>query len=165
MFVLAFVGEYILATAITLAAQTVTEWVAHKYVLHDWALKKGAFFHFHWEHHNRCRKANNIDVDYVAMFRRGKLTLGIVKEMAAIAAITVVFAVPVYLFVWPMLGGMLAFGAWFYFFSHALCHTGWFPGMFPWHRDHHMGPDQNQNWCVTLPVADWVLKTRVKNPT
>ena len=30
----------------------------------------------------------------------------------------------------------------------------------PWHYDHHMGPDQNANWCVTKPWFDHVMGTR-----
>ncbi len=30
----------------------------------------------------------------------------------------------------------------------------------PWHYDHHMGKDQNSNWCVTHPLFDMVLGTR-----
>ena len=31
---------------------------------------------------------------------------------------------------------------------------------FPWHYDHHMGPNQNANWCVTRPWMDIVMGTR-----
>ena len=30
----------------------------------------------------------------------------------------------------------------------------------PWHYDHHMGRDQNANWCVTHPLFDNVMGTR-----
>ena len=32
----------------------------------------------------------------------------------------------------------------------------------PWHYDHHMGRDQNANWCVTYPLFDYVMGTRRK---
>ena len=32
----------------------------------------------------------------------------------------------------------------------------------PWHYDHHMGLDQDQNWCVTWPLMDHLFGTRVK---
>ena len=31
-----------------------------------------------------------------------------------------------------------------------------------WHYDHHMGKNQNKNWCVTYPLADYLLGTRIK---
>ena len=29
-----------------------------------------------------------------------------------------------------------------------------------WHYDHHMGPNQHSNWCVTRPWFDHILGTR-----
>ena len=31
-----------------------------------------------------------------------------------------------------------------------------------WHYDHHMGKDQDANWCVTWPWFDWLMGTRVR---
>jgi sterol desaturase/sphingolipid hydroxylase (fatty acid hydroxylase superfamily) len=31
-----------------------------------------------------------------------------------------------------------------------------------WHYEHHMGKDQNKNFCVTKPWFDWIMGTRVK---
>ncbi|MFO0749331.1 MAG: hypothetical protein U1F43_27245 [Myxococcota bacterium] len=30
----------------------------------------------------------------------------------------------------------------------------------PWHYDHHMGPNQDANWCVTNPWFDELMGTR-----
>jgi sterol desaturase/sphingolipid hydroxylase (fatty acid hydroxylase superfamily) len=30
------------------------------------------------------------------------------------------------------------------------------------HYDHHMGKNQDSNWCVTRPWFDWVMGTRVR---
>ncbi|MBO9471319.1 hypothetical protein J7355_14585 [Endozoicomonas sp. G2_2] len=30
----------------------------------------------------------------------------------------------------------------------------------PWHYDHHMGHDQNANWCVTRPWLDYITGSR-----
>ncbi len=30
----------------------------------------------------------------------------------------------------------------------------------PWHYDHHMGPNQEANWCVTQPWFDHLMGTR-----
>jgi sterol desaturase/sphingolipid hydroxylase (fatty acid hydroxylase superfamily) len=37
----------------------------------------------------------------------------------------------------------------------------WARKVVPWHVDHHLGPDQDKNWCVTKPWFDWVMGTRV----
>lgn len=29
------------------------------------------------------------------------------------------------------------------------------------HYDHHMGSNQDANWCVTRPWFDWIMRTRV----
>ena len=31
----------------------------------------------------------------------------------------------------------------------------------PWHYDHHMGKNQDANWCVTFPLWDHILGTRI----
>ena len=41
-----------------------------------------------------------------------------------------------------------------------LADTEWAREHLPWHYDHHMGPNQHANWCVTKPWADIVMGTR-----
>ena len=31
----------------------------------------------------------------------------------------------------------------------------------PWHVDHHLGRNQDTNWCVTKPWFDYIMGTRV----
>jgi len=40
----------------------------------------------------------------------------------------------------------------------------WAKNYVPWHWDHHMGPREaaNANWCVTFPLFDYIMGTRVK---
>ena len=49
-----------------------------------------------------------------------------------------------------------------YYRKHKRSHLdpAWAREHLPWHYDHHMGPDQDANWCVTHPFFDWVLSTR-----
>jgi sterol desaturase/sphingolipid hydroxylase (fatty acid hydroxylase superfamily) len=51
-----------------------------------------------------------------------------------------------------------------YYTRHKRAHLDpeWAREHLPWHYDHHLGPDQDQNWCVTFPWFDWVVGTRVK---
>jgi len=50
-----------------------------------------------------------------------------------------------------------------YYFVHKKSHMNpeWGYKYLPWHYDHHMGPDQDQNWCVTFPLWDYIMGTRV----
>ena len=42
------------------------------------------------------------------------------------------------------------------------CDPAWMRRYLPWHYDHHLGRNQHANWCVTYPLADYVLGTREK---
>jgi sterol desaturase/sphingolipid hydroxylase (fatty acid hydroxylase superfamily) len=50
-----------------------------------------------------------------------------------------------------------------YYRRHKRSHEdpGWAREHLRWHYDHHMGPDQDCNWCVTFPWFDHVMGTRV----
>jgi sterol desaturase/sphingolipid hydroxylase (fatty acid hydroxylase superfamily) len=52
--------------------------------------------------------------------------------------------------------------AWRYYTIHKRAHLdrNWAKEDLPWHYDHHMGKDQNANWCVTYPWFDHVMGTR-----
>src|SRR5690606_15024611 len=58
-------------------------------------------------------------------------------------------------------------GLWYtmgnYYRVHRKAHENpeWARKYLPWHYDHHMGRDQEQNWCVTFPFWDYVMGTRV----
>ena len=49
-----------------------------------------------------------------------------------------------------------------YYRKHKRSHEDpeWAREHLPWHYDHHMGRDQNANWCVTHPFFDYVMGTR-----
>ena len=49
-----------------------------------------------------------------------------------------------------------------YYYIHRKAHLDphWAKEHVPWHYDHHMGRDQNANWCVTHPFFDIVMGTR-----
>ncbi|MGE5184106.1 MAG: hypothetical protein ACM31C_18680 [Acidobacteriota bacterium] len=48
--------------------------------------------------------------------------------------------------------------------DHRRCHIDpeWGREHLPWHYDHHMGPDQHQNWGVTFQWYDKLRGTRVR---
>ena len=49
-----------------------------------------------------------------------------------------------------------------YYRVHKRAHLDpeWAKVHLPWHYDHHMGPNQNANWCVTRPWFDHLMGTR-----
>jgi hypothetical protein len=53
-----------------------------------------------------------------------------------------------------------------YLYRHRKAHLDveWGKKHMPHHWDHHMGPDQDANWCVSYPWFDWILGTRVRSP-
>ena len=147
-----------LGFALGIVASNASEWLIHKYVLHGIGRTKGTFwsFHFH-EHHKNVRKAGGRDPMYELPFReapsKAKEALGLIG--------TALLATPLL----PYAPGFVA-GAWLntaaYYGIHRKAHTDpeWARKWVPWHVDHHLGPDQDKNWCVTFPLADWVMGTR-----
>ena len=157
---------FIVALVAALLIQNLFEWFAHKYILHKIGASKTSFFHYHWEHHKRCRQNDNIDQEYVDLFERGKMSKMIKKEIFLICVSHIFIAMPTYLFVSPYLGIAGVIVAWYYYLAHALSHSNSkYKNFMPWHYDHHMGSNQNLNWCVTFPWTDWLAKTRVKAST
>lgn len=162
---LLLVMEFFVALALAFGIQNIGEWILHNVVLHKLGTKKDSMFHYHWEHHNRCRKNNNFDHEYADMFHL-RFSPMIRKELLIMTALTLVVSVPLYMFVWPALGIASAVGLWYYFFVHAFSHVNLAFGeiFLPWHWDHHMGRNQNQNWCVSFPWLDHILGTRDDAP-
>jgi len=62
----------------------------------------------------------------------------------------------------PYFAGTLGVHAIVYYFTHRHTHLNveWGRRWLPWHHDHHMGKDQDLNWCVLFPLWDYVLGTR-----
>jgi len=155
MFVLAFLFQLVLG----LLYVNLLEWLIHKHILHGLGKKKGSFFSFHWHrHHSRCRKYGFFDSDYVEPLKwktTGKEIVGLL--LLALLHLPIIFY-------FPVLYGALFLGAIIYYSSHAISHIHPEIGKkyFPHHFDHHMGSNQDANWCVSYPFWDKILKTRVK---
>jgi sterol desaturase/sphingolipid hydroxylase (fatty acid hydroxylase superfamily) len=56
------------------------------------------------------------------------------------------------------------FSAFNYLYRHRKAHIDveWGKKHMPHHYDHHMGANQDANWCVSYPWFDWILRTRLK---
>ncbi|MCA9629630.1 MAG: hypothetical protein KC766_18270 [Myxococcales bacterium] len=143
---------------LALLAANAFEWAVHKHVLHGLGRSKRSFWAFHWhEHHGHSRKNAMFDPDYerppLGWHAQGKELLALA---AASAAVTPLLPVA------PFFVGTAYYCAFNYYRVHKRSHLdpAWAREHLPWHYDHHMGPDQHKNWCVTKPWFDWVMGTR-----
>lgn len=145
---------------IALAYTNISEWLIHKYWLHGLGKNKKSFWSFHWhEHHRESRKNDMIDPQYTrSVFTWSPQG----KEVAALVGGALVVA-PLF-----PIAPFFTMTAWYrsvrYYQLHKKAHLDpeWAKEHLPWHYDHHMGKDQNANWCVTHPWFDHVMGTRKK---
>ena len=141
-----------------LIAANATEWLIHKHVLHGLGKHKESFWSFHWyEHHRAARRNGHTDEDYTRSPLRWNAQG---KEIVALAAGGVVLA-PLFP-VAPLFTATLFYCGARYYQIHRRSHLDpeWARQHVPWHYDHHMGPHQDANWCVTRPWFDHLMGTR-----
>jgi hypothetical protein len=136
----------------------VGEWLIHKYVLHGLGRKKGTYWSFHWhEHHRNARREAMTDGDYKRSLwgwhGQAKEALGLVTMAAAHLPLARRA---------PWFVATVVFCHARYYYAHKRSHRDpeWAKQHLPWHYDHHMGPNQHANWCVTAPWFDMVMGTR-----
>ena len=134
------------------------EWVVHRHVLHGLGKRRGTWWAFHWhDHHRNVRRNGHHDPAYERPVHQSE---GLWKEALALTAGAVV-AAPLFP-VAPFYTATLWYCAANYYRKHKRSHLDpeWARTHLPWHYDHHMGPDQNANWCVTRPWFDHLMGTR-----
>jgi sterol desaturase/sphingolipid hydroxylase (fatty acid hydroxylase superfamily) len=141
-----------------LAYANAGEWLIHKHILHGLGKRRGSFWSFHWhEHHRAARKYDHYDPDY----RRSLLGWNAqTKEAIGLVGLGLLH-LPLFP-VAPFFTGTLCYSLVNYYRVHKRAHLDptWARAKLPWHYDHHMGPDQDANWCVTRPWFDRILGTR-----
>ncbi len=142
-----------------LAVANASEWAIHKYLLHGRGRKRGSYWSFHWhEHHRESRRNGHVDAAYrEPLFRKWN---GQSKEAAMLAGTAIAMA-PVAPIA-PLFYGTVLYSVINYYRKHKRAHLdpAWAREHLPWHYDHHMGPNQHANWCVTRPWFDQVMGTR-----
>lgn len=143
-----------------LAYTNAAEWLLHKYMLHGLGKNRANFWSFHWhEHHRESRKHDMFDPQYVrSVFTwspQGKEALALVGAAAVTAPL---FPIA------PFFTATVLYRTVRYYQLHKRAHLDreWCKEHLPWHYDHHMGKDQNANWCVTHPWFDNIMGTRKK---
>jgi sterol desaturase/sphingolipid hydroxylase (fatty acid hydroxylase superfamily) len=135
------------------------EWLIHKYILHGLGRKKSSFWSFHWhEHHRESRKAAMIDKHYEKPLRGWNAQT---KEALALFLTGVAHAPLFPLF--PFFTGTVWYSMFNYYRVHRRSHLDpkWAEENLPWHVDHHLGSNQDANWCVTRPWFDEWMGTRI----
>ncbi|NUP13411.1 MAG: hypothetical protein HOW73_45815 [Polyangiaceae bacterium] len=141
-----------------LVSSNAFEWVVHKYVLHGLGRKKGTYWSFHWhEHHKNVRKADGYDAMYELPLMQStskiKEAIGVVS--GALMATPLIVVSPGF-----VAAAWISSGAYYYVHKKAHLDPAWGRKYVPWHVDHHLGPDQHANWCVTTPLFDYIMGTR-----
>lgn len=137
-----------------------SEWVIHKYVLHEMGRDKKSFWAFHWhDHHGNSRKEGFKDAHYeTRLFAKGWNGQSKEAVLVALGAATQLPLLPIA----PFYTGAIIYSAINYYIKHKKAHLDpeWAREHLPWHYDHHMGPNQHANWCVTRPWMDELMGTR-----
>lgn len=135
------------------------EWVAHKYVLHRLGKNKNSPFAFHWhEHHRKSRLEKFYDDDYEKPIwnwnARG-------KEAAGLGLLWLTHCWLFFFF--PVFAITITYCVFNYYFTHKWAHQKpeWAKKHLRWHWEHHMGKNQEANFCVTQPWCDYLLGTRI----
>lgn len=147
-----------LGFAVGLVASNAFEWAVHKHVLHGLGANKKSFWGFHWhEHHKNVRKSGGFDEMYLRPMEetpsKRKEVLGVVS--GALLSTPLLAVAPGF-----VLASWASAGAYYYVHRKSHVDPAWGRKYVPWHVDHHLGPDQHKNWCVTYPLFDWVMGTR-----
>lgn len=145
-FTLFFVGMFL---------GNVYEYILHRYVLHGLGKNKKSYFSSHWHNHHRTARKNKfLDFSYKKIFSRNSNAK---KELLNIG-ILCILNLPIF-FISPAIYYGLIFHACLYFVIHRYSHLNpeWAEKNLRWHWVHHMGRDQDRNWCVTYPLTDRIV--------
>jgi len=134
------------------------EWAIHKYVLHGLGRDRRSFWSFHWhEHHRAARRGAMEDPGYRSsvwgLHAQGREALSLV--IGSLVHLPLARR-------YPWFTATVVGCQWYYWHVHRKSHRdpAWARTHLPWHVDHHLGPDQDANWCVTWPWIDYLLGTR-----
>ena len=147
---------------VALLAANAGEWFIHKHILHGLGKRKRSIWAFHWhEHHRLSRKNDMYDEAYVHPLSgwNGQTKEAVAIGLAAVAHLPLLPVAPFYT-------GTMLYCMGNYYVKHRRAHLdpAWGKEHMPWHYDHHMGRDQDANWCVTKPWFDDLMGTRVPGP-
>ena len=135
------------------------EWSLHN-TLHKMGKTKINNLSFHWEHHRNVRKNDYYDSNYEQTVFNNFSNF---REALSLLAATIIHLPLLYFFPIFFLTTFLYMFVYYYVHSRSHLYPEWGKKYFRWHYDHHMNY-QNNNWCVTLPLFDFVFGTYKKPP-
>ena len=130
----------------------VFEYLAHKYILHNYKNFKSAFRNHFKIHHGNSRKNGMYDEGYRSI-------ISSYFEVIALSTISLIH-IPIFFFS-PVFYVTLIFNMAHYYYVHRKSHIDveWGKKNLPWHYAHHMGRNQNINWGVRSPIIDKIAGT------
>jgi len=134
------------------------EWTVHKHLLHGLGKNRESMWAYHWyQHHRNSRQSGHVDADFNTSLLEWSAGT---REMLTLTAIAVAH-LPL-LPIAPFYTGAVFFFAGEYAYKHRRAHQDpeWAKQHIPWHYDHHMGPNQDANYCITRPWMDHLMGTR-----
>jgi len=150
----------LLEITVGLVGNNISEWIFHRYVQHGFGKRRDSIFGYHfYEHHWNARRNNYCDPDY----RRS--IFGLHAQGKEVLFLFLASLIPL---LWahdhPLLSLTNWAGSVAYYVLHSRSHLNgaeWARRWLPWHYDHHMGVVGDANYCVTFPLMDYILRTRV----
>ncbi|AFM11337.1 hypothetical protein [Turneriella parva] len=142
-----------------LLAANAFEWFAHNKLLHEYGKSRSGSAHFHWDHHREVRRHDFFEPQYEHLL--GEDYARHRYEIEALVRVSLIVS-PLFPIA-PFFTATLWYSAFNYYHCHRKAHEDpeWAREHLPWHVDHHMGRNQDTNWCVTKPWFDYIMGTRV----
>jgi len=137
------------------------EWLFHRFILHGLGKHRHSVWAFHChEHHAICAKNAMFDPGY-RNFSWSTWNAQ-TKELLVMTSFFLLH-LPLLWFA-PMFGFTLIASFGLYYFKHRKAHLdpAWAKTHLNWHYEHHVYPGSG-NWCVTWPLCDYLLGTRIKH--
>ena len=144
--------EYLVLFFLATIYSLVFEYMAHKYILHNYKNFKTAFKNHFKIHHGTSRKNKMYDEGYE----------NIISSYFEIISLMIIGVIHLPLiFLSYSFYAFLIFNMCHYYYVHRRSHidVAWGKKNFPWHYEHHMGKNQNINWGVRSPIIDKLLGT------
>ena len=143
---------FVFLVLLTTFYSLIFEYLAHKYVLHNYKYFKKAFQNHFKVHHKVSRINNMLDPGYEKIISSHFELISL--SLIAIAHLPILFfSTTAYLII---LANIIH-----YYYVHRKSHinTAWGKKNLPWHYAHHMGKNQNLNWGIRSPIIDKILGT------
>lgn len=154
--------EFLFNVFLCMTVASFFEWGIHKYLLHGkkFGANKKSWWHFHWgEHHRNVRRNDYYEMDYKkSVFRKNAHQKEVLSLLLGAVLLTPMAYINDFFYCYGLTHLVV------YYLVHRYSHL--YPEFgkkyFPWHYAHHMSWNQHRSWCVTFPIADWIMGTRPK---